>query len=141
MTTPLLILIATVSVFALSAWVIKGRAHQRACPTCRVPYQVLSEAGEGPNTTYDVLACPQCANTATLVHGARNHLSYCPACTNRTLETPTVRRPGKQPIVEVREHCHLCGFEQTFEVRAPATRGRVIPFPTPEQRSGVNRGS
>ncbi|MCB9663354.1 MAG: hypothetical protein H6732_04520 [Alphaproteobacteria bacterium] len=130
--------VATVGVYALASVTWRGRGAHRRCPTCRVPYVVVAHAGEGDNATYDVLACPQCANTVTLVHGAQSHLAYCPACRNRALETPSVRLPGEPPQVEVREHCHLCGFQRTFTVGAQPGMGKVLPFPTarPRRRAG-----
>lgn len=124
------ILVASVAVYGLASVSWRGRAAHRRCPTCRVPYVVVAHAGEGENATYDVLACARCANTVTLVHGARSHLAYCPACRNRALETPSVRLPGAPPQVEVRERCHLCSFQRTFTVGAQPGMGKILPFPT-----------
>lgn len=131
-----LALIASVTIVGLVI-VLLSRSTARRCPTCGVGYQVVSPAGSGPNLTYDVLACPSCANTATMVRGGRGHPAHCPACGNRTLETPSVRLPGEPIRVEVREHCPMCRHERTLVVgdtlhlpHGHAPLGKVIPFPT-----------
>lgn len=119
--------------FGLLARLLAFQAHQhRHCPTCDLPYEVVAGAGDGPNTSYDVLACPQCANCATLVHGARRHHAYCPACGNAALETAASRADGDGLRVDVKEHCALCGFQHQFTVGEPVTAvkmGKVLPFP------------
>jgi hypothetical protein len=107
------------------------------CPNCRVPYQVLTDPpGDGARRTYEVLACLHCANTSTRVHGSPSRFAYCPACTQRTLETPVKRLPPslENPLqVEVDERCHVCGYEDVRVVPPPWSsqrgRGKVIPFP------------
>ncbi len=126
-----LAVVAVVFVLATVAVTVSRSRNQR-CPTCGVGYEVVSAAGQGVNGSYDVLACPHCSNTATVVRGARSFLPYCPSCGNRTLETPTVRLPGETVRVEVREHCPLCHFERTFTVgdlQEPVKLGKVLAFP------------
>lgn len=122
-----------------------GEAAAR-CPTCRIPMIPLTS---GPSTdpehvrSYDVLACPSCTNAVTMVHGTRSQCAYCPACHQRTLETPCIRRSSPAsdaPEVEVREHCHICGYEAIVVIRGeappePTARGQVIRFPPERTRS------
>lgn len=132
---PLVAVLVVFAIGAFAAWL--GRSTHRRCPTCGVNYEVVSAAGQGPNSSYDVLACPHCSNTATVVRGARSFLPYCPSCGNRTLETPTVRLPGDPLRVEVREHCPLCHFERTFmvgELETPVKLGKVLAFPRKRSR-------
>lgn len=120
------------------------------CPTCEIPLVRLTQ---GPSTepgdvrSYDVLACPTCTNTLTLVHGTRSRFAYCPACQQRTLETPCIRLapepddplPPGTLCIEVRERCHLCEHAEdtlicietdlTIEEEDPPRQGQVIPFP------------
>jgi Zn-finger nucleic acid-binding protein len=126
-----LAVIFTILVFAVAGVLYRGMEPVRQCPTCRIDYDVIAEAGAGPNLSYDILACPQCANTATRVHGSHAHLAYCPACRNRSLETASVRTAVQPPVVEIRESCHLCEFQRSYEVRGeePAPLAEVIPFP------------
>jgi|JI7StandDraft_1071085.scaffolds.fasta_scaffold411398_2 hypothetical protein len=140
--TPALLVI-TFALFALALWLIRGRVPDRRCPSCEVDYEVLSAAGAGPNQTYDVLACPSCANTLTCVQGTRSSLAWCPACRNRALDTPSVRRPGDTLTVEVRELCLLCGHRHDYTLSTPPERplGKVIPFPTSRMRRDVDSAS
>ncbi len=125
----------TVLIFAVAVVAYRGLGPVRQCPTCKVDYEVISETG-GMNLTYDVLACPRCSNCATRVHGTHSHLAYCPACRNRSLETPSVRTSLQPPEIEIRENCHLCGFQRTFAARGEEPRkiGVVIPFPLDRRR-------
>ncbi len=95
------------------------------CPNCEVAYLELVEAGE-PARSYAVLACPQCTNTSTRVHGSPSRFAYCPSCRQRTLETPTRRLPPDidAPLaVEVEERCHVCGHHDVLVLPAPHARG------------------
>jgi hypothetical protein len=136
------LLILTVLIFAGAVFLVRGRAPERRCPSCELDYELLSQAGEGPNQTYDVLACPQCANTLTCVQGTRSSLAYCPACRNRALDTPSVRLPGDGIRVQVREHCHLCGFRREYTLSNAPDRplGKVIPFPAERTRRDADSG-
>lgn len=135
------VIVLSALVFTVAAVAYRG-LPVRQCPTCRTDYEVVAEAGGGPNLTYDVLACPQCANTATRVHGSHSHLAYCPACRNRALETPSVRTSLQPPAVEIREFCHLCDFQRTYEVRAEnlPPLAEVIPFPTRQRTDETAEG-
>lgn len=127
---PVLVVVVVFCIGAVAVWLSRG-PHRR-CPTCGVAYEVVAPAGDDTNRSYDVLACPHCSNTATLVRGSRSFLPYCPSCGNRTLETPTVRLPGDRLRVEVREHCPLCHFERTYvvgELELPVKLGKVLAFP------------
>jgi hypothetical protein len=126
------------------------------CPNCEVPYIELAPPADdsGSQRTYAVLACPQCTNTSTRVHGTPSRFAYCPSCRQRTLETPTRRLPPDldAPLaVEVEERCHLCGHHDAVVLPAqplrdhrihaeagagtpPPHRRTVIPFPVDRRR-------
>lgn len=90
-----------------------------SCPTCEVPFLVLDVPAEPERRTYDVLVCPECTNSVTRVLGARSRFAWCPACRQRTLETPVHRLPPtpERPLaVEVEEHCHVCGYRDLVEL-------------------------
>jgi hypothetical protein len=129
----LLPLVAGLALFIGGAALLYRRARQmeRNCPNCHAEYELISAAGDGPNASYDVLACPFCVNTSTRVHGTQSELAWCPACRNQTLETPSLRLPGEGRRIEVREHCGICEFERSYVVGEGEIRplGRVIPFP------------
>lgn len=119
------------------------------CPNCEIPYLKLVDpqderaAHTGPRRTYEVLACPQCTNTTTRVYGTPSRFAYCPACNQRTLETPARRLPPsiEAPLaVEIDERCHVCGYThhlvlppQFEDAPMAAGRGKIIPFPTSER--------
>lgn len=128
----------------------RAATAERRCPNCHATYEVIAAAGSGPNTTYDVLACPMCSNTSTRVQGTRSEQAWCPSCRNRSLETPSLRLPGDGVRVEVREYCGICEFERSYVVGEGDVRplGKVIPFPfertrrpaTEAPRSETNTG-
>ncbi|MCB9678878.1 MAG: hypothetical protein H6737_27500 [Alphaproteobacteria bacterium] len=108
------------------------------CPNCQIPYLKLVDPPDSPERrSYEVLACPQCTNTTTRVHGSPSRFAYCPSCNQRTLETPARRLPPtlEAPLsVEIDERCHVCGHEHVVILPPPfhtpvVMRGRVIPFP------------
>lgn len=102
------------------------------CPSCAAAFIPLPQ---GDRPAYDVLVCPQCANTMTAVHGGPSRFAACSECNQRTLEVNARRLPPtpEAPIaVECFEHCHVCNHQdrrilpdQPLEPR----RGVVIPFP------------
>lgn len=109
------------------------------CPTCEADYLILEPPDEGGvRRTYDVLVCPECTNAITRVQGTKSRFAWCPACRQRTLETPVRRLPPAplRPLaVEVEEQCHVCGFRATIELPdgplelpQPALPDNVIPF-------------
>ena len=126
-------------------WVLR---RQRRCPSCSEPMRAVdlgpadrpasARAGvpsAGVETpTYEVLVCARCTNAATLVHGQKSRFAYCPACTNRALRAPALLRPDG--VVEVHEHCELCGYRLQRELPAlpPRPAGIVIPFPVERAR-------
>ncbi len=131
MTWIALLALATIVATSLALW-CRQRGAGRRCPTCMVDLVPVARAGEGPNATYDVLACPRCTFTATQVDGVTTHTVACPTCSHRSLEVPTVRVAGLPPRVGVREQCGTCGHERSFTVAAEDERagnGKVIPFP------------
>lgn len=150
MTLTLVTLALTLAVFGLVAISYRARARRDRCPTCDSPWAEVCASGEGPNETYDILACTGCSNTATRVHGLTSSLAYCPACKHRSLATLTSRQSttGRSPKVhvEVQETCHLCGFEhrwvthQQTDAVDPRPMARVIPFPKPGERRPRRQG-
>lgn len=111
------------------------------CPNCRIPYLALVDSTPrgAPVRSYRVLACPQCTNTITRVHGTASRFAYCPACSQRTLETPAKRLSPtiSAPLaVEVEERCHVCGHTDVVvlpNVIQADLGGKVIPFPGSRQ--------
>ena len=110
--------------------------RNRDCASCNIPMAPLTEPGAV--RSYEVLVCSQCTNAVTAVHGAPSPLSYCPACRQRSLQTPVLRLPDvdHQPRVEVHECCTLCGYRAVALVpayleEAPPS-GKVIQFPGPK---------
>lgn len=109
------------------------------CPNCSVAYITMAPSGTG--RSYEVLACPECTNTITRVHGTPSRFAYCPSCQQRTLETPTRRLAPtvEAPLaVSVDERCHICGYGEQRVLPEPSERpvavgeprlGKVIPFP------------
>lgn len=101
------------------------------CPSCEAPFIRLPQ----DQTTYDVLVCPQCANTVTSVHGGPSRFAACPACHQRTLEIQATRlapTPEAPIAVECIEVCHVCNHQEVRELpHEPVStrRGVVIPFP------------
>ena len=123
--------------FWLAAAVLR---QQRACPQCRIPFDVLNDPAIPP--TYEVCTCRTCRNAAVLVHGHRARLALCPACRQRALQTPCVRLPDEdgEIRVEVREDCHLCGHDDVRVFRGPLPpRGIVVRFPGPRRDRAVRR--
>jgi hypothetical protein len=115
----------------------RRRPTEPQCPACRVDYEIVSAAGQGPNASYDVLACPFCANTTTRVHGARSAVAWCPACRSRSLQTRGVRLAGEPLQVEMHEHCTECEYERDYVVGEGGLDrplGKVIPFPVERAR-------
>ena len=53
----------------------RARQMERNCPNCHAEYELISAAGDGPNASYDVLACLFCVNTSTRVHGTQSELA------------------------------------------------------------------
>jgi hypothetical protein len=130
---PITVAIVTV---AMAVW--RGRQVHHRCPSCQSEYVLVSAAGQGPNQTYDVLACPFCSVTQTRAQGIASSIAWCPACRNRSLHTTSTRLGGADAVqVEVQEHCPLCEFERTFVVGAgddARPLGRVIQFPVDRAR-------
>ncbi len=124
---------------AIATRVLRGN---RFCPSCDVPMDALpmGSTADQPHGTYEVLVCRECRNAATLAHGQRFRYAWCPACLQRSLETPCIRLPDDdgKTVVEVHEECQLCGFTSTrrFEGTAPP-RGLVLPFPAMRKKSGT----
>lgn len=145
-------LVVGLAILAGAMWTLR---RQRACPSCRTPMQTLARPGDDaeavqPGTraagvpSYEVLVCDGCCNAATLVHGHQSRFAYCPACLNRSLRTPCIRRPDG--AVKVEERCDLCGFraERTFhdhseEEAEDPPMGQVIPFPTHRVRREASK--
>lgn len=120
----------TVAVLTVAFAVWRGRRVHHECPSCQVEYTLVSAAGQGPNQTYDVLACPFCTVTQTRTQGVASSIAWCPACRNRSLQTTSTRIPGDAVRVEVHEECPLCSFDRTFLVGGvERPLGKVIPFP------------
>lgn len=123
-------LTAVLSAFGagLTVWMLMRRHSGTKCPTCQVPYTVVHRAGDGLDTSYDVLACPSCTNTITRVHGQRSPLAYCPACHQRAMTPRLERTPGDGLTVTVHEECVLCAHEATHVLHPPKL-ATVLPFP------------
>lgn len=139
------LLLAAAGAWIAFAWrpqIMGALTFARHCPSCGVPLARLTGPGERARS-YEVLACTQCRNAVTAVHGAQSKMAYCPSCQQRALETPCQRMPDGPdgaPRVRIHEHCHVCGHEATLSLpsgtvgpaaaddRGPPS-GKVIPFP------------
>jgi hypothetical protein len=148
MTWLLAVAVLGVSVLTIAVTAWQARSARR-CPSCGVELVTVSRPGEGPNVAYEVVACPHCSQTGTIVHGARATVAVCPVCHEHALELPTVRLAGLPPRVGVRETCSACGHERSYTVIAGdhGPGGTVIPFPgaqgrpprRPDRQSGGGR--
>lgn len=112
----------------VTVWLLMRREEGLRCPTCQTAYTVVHQAGDGLDTSYDVLACPTCTNAITRVHGQRSPLAYCPACHQRAMTPVLERAPEDGLAVRVHEQCHLCGHDATHTMQPPRM-ARVLAFP------------
>lgn len=121
-------------VFALwqSRLLVTSARRCRECGTERS----LVEPPPGRHRTYEVYACPQCADVSCVVRGQLSRFASCPVCSQFGLEVEAVQLArqapdGVLPPVAVEEHCRICGHHDEWAV--PGAPGdlpdNVIEFP------------
>ena len=105
----------------------------RRCTECGGDRQRVPPAHR--HRTYEVLACPQCTDVTTAVHGQISRFAVCPSCSQFGLEVQaTAVAPsevGEIPPVVVEERCRICGFadEWAHPELVEDLPNNVIEFP------------
>jgi hypothetical protein len=127
--------------------VLLSLRRQRTCPSCHTAMRTVAQPTESVGTTtYEVIVCDGCSNSATMVHGHQSRFAYCPSCLNRALHTPSIRQPDGS--VKVCERCDLCSYSKervvgvVIDTTSGPQMGRVINFPPHRTQRGkrVDKG-
>ena len=89
----------------------------------------------GRHRTYEVMACPQCADIVISVQGHVSRFAICPSCSQISLEVEAIvtgpSEVGWVPPVDVEEICAICGYHDGWAVPGGIDDlpNNVIEFP------------